>query len=387
MKTQRTGVKAASKKTPAAKKSRAAMNAGMTKATQRNKSKRQIALDAKRGPVGGKGGGAGGKQGGNGGKAAAGVHSIKKKQQATKKPNTEKQAGKRKAKKKAKKKAKTAKGKGTGGTGGATRVEGRRLGSMGDWAQYESMSEAALDCKIGRSGVSECVRGTMESTSGWVFRFVDPTLRPSKRLIAERLAENKRKRDDPEKKKEAKRKRDNRSEDEKEAGRLKTRQRDDKKKARALLLLRCKPHTVPAHTMFMGEASKVVEVIAKKPKLLELLVSSRKVVIMDTSVKRQMWSKDKLKPAWYMSKGARAGGQGANLCRAAFFKCDVNRIGGVDDGTGTCNNNNEIFATLSIPLQLAAPPLSIRPPLPDPLPNHHFTFPPSTPFLDFTFNR
>jgi len=69
------------------------------KAALRNKSKRQSALDAKRGLKGGKGGGAGGrgakggkggrapkvkvvarkggKQGGNGGKAAAGVRSIK----------------------------------------------------------------------------------------------------------------------------------------------------------------------------------------------------------------------------------------------------------------------------------------------------------------------
>jgi hypothetical protein len=87
---KRTGVKAASKKRPAAK------DAGVKKAALRNKSKRQSALDAKRGLKGGKGGGAGGrgakrgkapkvkvvarkggKKGGDGGKAAAGVRSIK----------------------------------------------------------------------------------------------------------------------------------------------------------------------------------------------------------------------------------------------------------------------------------------------------------------------
>jgi hypothetical protein len=479
---KRMGVKAASKKSRAAKNSRAAMNAVMTKAALRNKSKRQIALDAKRGPVGrssagsaglcghpgcglkmtgralhcvnnrgcqsndsaawkrrvvaftkakgrggggtggappvrqqlrGKGGGAGGKQGGNGGKAAVGVHSIKKKRQATKKPTIGKQAVRKKTKKKAKKKAKTAKGKGNGGGwNGPKGVEGRRSGSTDVWVQYDSLSQAALKCELSKGKVSECAAGKKLSASGWVFRYADPTMRPTsdeiKRFTAEAKKEATRKSNLPETKKERKRKRDGRSkdekeakkkeaklkrdaksEDEKEAGRLKTRQREDEKKARALLQQQCSPHTKPAHTVFMDEASKVVEVIAKKPKLRELLLSSSQVVIMDTSVKPQVWSKDKSKPEWYMSEGAKSGGQGANLCRAAFLKCDVNRIGGVDDGTGTCNNNNnnETFATLSIPLQLAAPPLSPRPPLPDRLPNHHFTFPPSTPFLDFTFNR
>ena len=151
---------------------------------------------------------------------------------------------------------------------------------------------------------------------------------------------------------------DTRTEDEREAGRLKRRQKENERLSRVLLLQQHFPHMKPAHTALMEQAVAVVGIISRRPKLLEAMVCSKQVVFVDTAVHRQAWSHNPLRADRYMPRSATAGGKGANLSGAAFFKCPANRVG-VGDNTGTVHvTAAKIYAMRSNEYNPTAPPPS-----------------------------
>jgi len=281
----------------------------------------------------------------------------------------------KKTKKKKTKAAKAAKG-----------VEARREGSGDDvaWDQYKTFAEASRKLDgINPASIRKCSQGKQTSARGWMFRYADASKRPSedeakraaaaykvaaaaakeagkkagkwkktakkKRDAPAALALAKRKRDTtyvivdgvfvPSKavgaKKKSKHAYDAETEAQHEARRLRVRIAKDARLVRVLLLQRFKPHAVPAHTALMDQAEDVVKIISRKPFLLQAVVGVGNVIIMDTSVKGQVWSRDCSRPDRYMSESAKSGGQGPNLCRGAFYKFKADRSG-VDDNTGTC---------------------------------------------------